>query len=45
MNKLKLDHRPRIADEGTFERSVRPNIFKSPNYRLVSKPVTPDVAA
>jgi hypothetical protein len=47
MNKLKLDHGSRIntSDEGTLERSVRPNIFESLNDRLVGKSVTPSAAA
>ena len=47
MNKLKLDHGPRIntADEDTLERSVRPNIFESLDDGLVSKPVAPSASA
>jgi len=47
MNKLKLDHGSRIntSDEGTLERSVGPNTFESLDDGLVSKPVTPSVAA
>jgi len=47
MNELELDHRSRIntADEGTLERSVRPNIFESLDDGLVSKPVTPGAVA
>jgi len=47
MDERKLDHGSRIhtADEDTLERSVGPNIFKSLNHRLISKPVTPGAAA
>ena len=47
MNERKFDHGPRIdiADEGTLERSVGPNIFETLNDGLVSKPVTPSAAA
>ena len=47
MNKLKLDHGPRIntADEATLERSVAPKMFEILNDGLVSKPVTPTAAA
>jgi hypothetical protein len=47
MNERKLEHGSRIntADEGTLERSVRPNIFESLNDGLVSKTVTPSAAA
>ena len=47
MNERKLDHGSRIntAGEGTLERSVGPNIFETLNDGLVSKPVTPSVAA
>jgi hypothetical protein len=37
MHQLKLDHRPRIADEGTLERSIGPNIFESLDDGLVGK--------
>jgi hypothetical protein len=47
MNERKLDHCSRIntADESPRERSVGTNIFEIPNDGLVSKPVTPRVAA
>ena len=45
MKELKFYHRPRIADEGTFERSVGPNMFEILNDGLVSKPVAPNAAA
>jgi len=47
MNERKLDHGSRIntADEGTFERSVGPNMFEILNDGLVSKSITPSAAA
>jgi len=47
MNERKLDHGSRInaADKGALECSVGANVFERPNSRLVSKPVTPSVAA
>jgi hypothetical protein len=47
MNERKLQHGSRIntAGEGTLERSVGPNMFESFDDGLVSKPVTPSVAA
>jgi hypothetical protein len=47
MNERKLDHGSRLntAGEGTLERSVGSNIFKSRNDGLVGKPVAPAAAA
>src|SRR5262245_54418222 len=47
VSERKLDHGSRIntADEGAFERSVRPNMFESLDDGLVSKPLTPSAAA
>jgi hypothetical protein len=47
VSERKLDHGSRIntADEGALERSVGPNTFESLDDGLVSKPVTPSVAA
>ena len=47
MNERKLEHGSRIntADEGTLERSVGSNIFKSLNDGLITEPVTPSAPA
>jgi len=47
MNERKLEHGSRIntADEGTLERSVGSNIFKSLNDGLIAEPVTPSAPA
>jgi hypothetical protein len=47
MNERKLEHGSRIntADEGTLERSVGSNIFKSLNDGLIAEPVTPGAPA